>query len=107
MGLRDGLPEGQARAAVADRHPAVDLVAELAAVDLPTAHRAREHHQLRSIRWLGSHHPELAFERRMSIAAFCASSLTRSPTSLPSDVVIGAFTRSCSDMNSAISSTGM
>lgn len=93
-------------APVAHRGPAVALVAELAAFDLPPAVRARQDRSLLRHRVARAHHGEASLRWWTSIAALSASSLSRSPTSRPSDVVMGEFIRPCAPMNSAISRIG-
>src|SRR5207244_6782652 len=99
VGLGHGLAQRLVHALEAGRGLASGLVAELAALDACPAMGA-----LRS-RFLPLAHPAPASFCRSSRAVRAASDRMSSPTSLPSDVVTGALSRSCSIMYSAISST--
>src|SRR6266540_7109167 len=86
----------------ADQRAAVGGVAELAAVDRPVAPRAA----LGGQRPFSHHAPPssaLAPPVRSSSATLVASRRRSSPTSRPSEVVIGELSRSWSTINRAIS----
>src|SRR5207247_9895550 len=101
MRVRHGLTEGLGQALVADRRPASELLAELATVDARFALRTGHGHLLLAHAFPPS---EWCSRSWSSSAAFAASCRRNSPTSRPSDVVIGELSRSCSIMNAAISS---
>src|SRR5690348_6879039 len=102
--LRHRLAQRQCDAAVTDRPGTVPLIAELALGDGLVAIGAPEGSGL-----FGSPRPcrrhDLAAGSWISWATRAASSRVISPTSLPSDVVMGALGRSCSAMYLASSST--
>src|SRR5438309_11839600 len=87
--LRHRLAQRPSDAAVTDRPGTIRLIAELAVGDRLVAREAPEGGRL-----LGSPPPC----RRDHLAPGAASSRVITPTSLPSDVVMGALGSSCSAM---------
>src|SRR5436309_5939713 len=104
MGLRHYLTERYPHALEADRVPTVQLVAERAAIGLAATSGTG---RLGDILVVHASASSMAFAfLRRSSATLAASSRLRSPTSRPSDVVIGERARTCSIMNLAISAMG-